>query len=90
MVKAVRSFGEGLSEDQLAEEALEIVHQMDEDHDNQISFDEAGTYFTALFSTHTNDMFDNTLNTILATTGKSHTEVGCLMGFHVHYSRRNC
>ena len=81
MVKAVRSFGEGLSEDQLAEEALEIVHQMDEDHDNQISFDEAGTYFTALFSTHTNEMFDTTLNTILATTRQKPFRGWVLDGF---------
>ena len=68
MVQAVRSFGEGLSQDQLVLEALEIVHQMDEDHDGQITFHEAGHYFTALFSVHTNEMFDDTINTILATT----------------------
>ena len=81
MVQAVRSFGEGLSEDQLVLEALEIVHQMDEDHDGQITFQEAGHYFTALFSVHTNEMFDDTINTILATTRQKPYKGWVLDGF---------
>ena len=81
MVQAVRSFGEGLSQDQLVLEALEIVHQMDEDHDGQITFHEAGHYFTALFSVHTNEMFDDTINTILATTRQKPYKGWVLDGF---------
>eukprot|EP00943_MAST-04B_sp_MAST-4B-sp1_P006551 g6551.t1 len=81
MVHAVRSFGEGLSQDQLVAEALELIHQMDEDHDGQITFDEAGTYFISLFSVHTNQMFDDTLNTILATTRQKPYKGWVLDGF---------
>ncbi len=81
MVHAVRSFGEGLSQEQLVAEALELIDQMDEDHDGQITFEEAGTYFISLFSVHTNQMFDDTLNTILATTRQKPYKGWVLDGF---------
>jgi adenylate kinase family enzyme len=66
LVSAVRSFGEGLSDEHTIEEAMELVNQMDEDHDGVITFAETQRYFINLLSHHTNEIFDATMKTIIA------------------------
>ena len=81
LVAAVRSFGEGLSQEQLKEEAMELVHQMDEDHDNSITFKECCDYFLNLFAAHPNEIFDATMTTILAATRQKPYRGWILDGF---------